>query len=87
MQKIIPVFNFLQKVEIKDLETGSTVSNLIVLECGEELRQTEKLMRKMNIRSVIMYSMIIAMMTLLSVNILILEQKKRQNYTIDAWSP
>lgn len=77
MQKSIPVFHFLQKVEMKDMETSSATSKLMVLECDEELQQSDKIMRKRNIGSVIMYSMIIAMMTLLSVNTVILEQKKK----------
>lgn len=81
MQKSIPVFHFLQKVEMKDMETSSATSKLMVLECDEELQQSDKIMRKRNIGSVIMYSMIIAMMTLLSVNTVILEQKKKDKIT------
>lgn len=74
-------FNFLLKVELKDMETSSAISNLMVLECGEELQQSEKIMQKRNIGSVIMYSMMIAMMTLLSVSTVILEQKKEDKIT------
>lgn len=66
-----------KKVEMKHMETSSAISSLMVLECGEELRQSDKIMRKRNIGSLIMYSMIIAMMTLPSVNTYSLTEKKK----------
>lgn len=52
-----------------DMESNSKVNDLMVLECEEELKLSGR---------VIIYCTIVAMMTLLSVNTIILEGKKEE---------
>lgn len=61
---------------MKNMESGSALSNLVVMECEKDLRQTDRISRQRNIKAVIIYSVIIAMMTLLSINTVILEEKR-----------
>lgn len=61
---------------MKNMESSSALSNLVVMECEKDVRLTNRISRQRNIKAVIIYSVIIAMMTLLSINTVILEEKR-----------
>lgn len=63
---------------------AAKVSDLMILECEEELKLSNRAMRKRTVGQVIIYCMIFAMMTLLSVNTVILEGKKEVKLKADA---
>lgn len=67
-----------------DMESNSKVNDLMVLECEEELKLSDRVMRRRPVGQVIVYCTIVAMMTLLSVNTIILEGKKEKEIKVEA---
>lgn len=60
------------------MESNSKVNDLMVLECEEELKLSDRVMRRRPVGQVIVYCTIVAMMTLLSVKSIILEGKRKK---------
>lgn len=67
-----------------DMESNSKVNDLMVLECEEELKLSGRVMRRRPVGQVIIYCTIVAMMTLLSDNTIILEGKKEEKIKAEA---